>query len=44
MVIAIGKPIENIVITDVENNDIKYYRDEKRTHFVPKRSMKEIVI
>ena len=44
MVIAIGKPTENIVITDVENNDIRYYRDEKRTHFVPKRSLKEIVI
>jgi nitroreductase len=44
MVVAIGKPVENIVITDVLNNDIKYYRDEKRTHFVPKRSMEEIVI
>jgi len=44
MVIAIGKPIENIIITDVENNDIRYYRDEKGTHFVPKRSMSEVII
>ncbi|MCL2414253.1 MAG: nitroreductase family protein [Bacteroidales bacterium] len=44
MVVAIGKPIENVVITDVENSDIRYYRDESGTHFVPKRSMAEIVI
>ena len=44
MVIAIGKPIENIVITDVENNNIKYYRDEKQTHFVPKRTLAEVII
>ena len=43
-VIAIGKPTENIIITDVENNFVRYYRDEKGTHFVPKRSMKEIII
>lgn len=45
LVVAIGKPAEKIVLTEVaENGKIAYYRDEEGTHYVPKRSLKEILI
>ena len=44
-VIALGKPIEKIIITDVgENGDIKYYRDNSGIHHVPKRKLNELII
>ncbi len=42
-VLAIGKPKENVIITDMKNGDIKYYRDEKGNHYVPKRSLNELI-
>lgn len=45
MVIALGKPKENVVLKDAESDgDIKYYRDKEGNHYVPKRSLKEVVI
>jgi hypothetical protein len=44
LVIAIGKPVETVVVTEVKDNSIRYYRDEKGTHFVPKRSLEDVVI
>lgn len=44
LVVALGRPNERCVITSVENGDIKYYRDENGTHFVPKRSLEELII
>ncbi len=44
LVLAIGKPKENIVLCEVEDGDTKYYRDKNNTHYVPKRSLKDIVI
>jgi nitroreductase len=44
LVIALGKPIENIQIDQVSDNDIKYWRDKNQTHHVPKRSLKELII
>ncbi|HEY3388584.1 MAG TPA: nitroreductase family protein [Prolixibacteraceae bacterium] len=44
-VVALGKPIEKVVITNVGNDgDIRYYRDEDGIHYVPKRSLDELII
>lgn len=44
LVLALGKPKENIVITDVKNNDIRYWRDQDGNHFVPKRKLEDLLI
>ncbi len=42
LVVALGAPDENVELTDFDG-DIKYYR-ENGTHFVPKRSLDEVLI
>ena len=44
LIIALGAPNEKVVLTDAENGDIKYYRDADDTHFVPKRTLGEILL
>lgn len=43
LVIALGKPAEKVVIDDVENNDIKYWRDSQGVHHVPKRRLDQLI-
>lgn len=45
LVIALGYPKENVIIEDISNNgSIKYYRDEEGNHYVPKRSISELIV
>ncbi|NOY50343.1 MAG: nitroreductase family protein [Chlorobi bacterium] len=44
-VIAIGEPMQDVKIVDVEENgSIEYFEDEDKVHYVPKRSMKDIIL
>ena len=44
LIVALGKPDETIVITEVKDNQTKYYRDENNVHYVPKRKLEDILI
>lgn len=43
-VIALGKPKEEVVVDDMENEDFKYWRDEDQVHHVPKRRLEDILV
>jgi nitroreductase len=42
-VLAMGKPVETVVIEDMKDNNVKYWRDENQVHHVPKRKLDELI-
>ena len=45
LVLALGKPKEEVVIVPVgEDGSIKYYRDKNQVHYVPKRTLEDILL
>ena len=41
--IALGKPAEECVLEDIQNDNIEYCRDSNDIHHVPKRTLSEII-
>lgn len=44
LVLALGVPDETVVLTDAEDGNISYYRDENNVHYTPKRRLEDIII
>ena len=44
LVLGLGVPDETVVLTDAENGAVKYHRDENNVHYVPKRTLEELII
>ncbi|OUQ24871.1 nitroreductase [Lachnoclostridium sp. An131] len=45
LVLALGKPAEKIVLTEVSaDGDTTYYRDENDVHYVPKRKLEDLIL
>lgn len=45
LIVALGKPKEEVVLTEIEDGeDTKYYRDENDVHYVPKRKLEDVII
>ncbi len=44
LILALGKPVEKVVIEDIREGDFNYWRDEGNVHHVPKRKLNELII
>jgi nitroreductase len=44
LILALGKPVENVIIEEIKNSDVKYWRDTDKNHHVPKRSLNELIV
>lgn len=44
LLLGLGVPEEEVVLTEAVDGKTKYYRDENDVHFVPKRPLDEIIV
>jgi len=44
LVLALGKPGETVVVEEVREGNIKYWRDTDGVHHVPKRAIRDLIL
>lgn len=43
LVLALGTPGEEVVVTDIEDDNVKYWHGEDGRHYVPKRQVEDMI-
>jgi nitroreductase len=44
LILALGKPVENVIIERIKDGDVRYWRDSEKNHHVPKRQLDELIL
>ncbi len=44
LIVALGGPNEEVILTDAVGGDTRYYRDSQGKHYVPKLPLEELVV
>ncbi len=44
LILALGKPVEKVVTDDIREGDVRYWRDDRKVHHVPKRTLEELIV
>lgn len=44
LILALGKTVENVIVEEIKDGDVKYWRDNERTHHVPKRNLDDLIL
>lgn len=44
LILAIGKPVETVVLDEIKDGDVRYWRDRYMVHHVPKRPLSELIL
>jgi nitroreductase len=44
LILALGKPAEEVILEEIKDNDVKYWRDSAGRHHVPKRPLDDLII
>ena len=44
LILALGKTAEKVIIEKIKDNDVKYWRDDRQNHHVPKRQLDELIL
>jgi len=44
VIVALGKPVETVVVEDASSDDLRYWRDSSGVHHVPKLPVDTLII
>lgn len=44
LILGLGIPAEEVVLTEAKDGNVTYYRDDANIHYVPKRPLEELIL